>query len=121
MRRYAKTGALDHVNQHQPIYGFASPLDYHESMNIITTADSLFYDLPSKLRNEFNNNPQAFLEFVQDPKNADRANELGIALSDKAAAKAAELSGTAKPGEGVGTPQDAGTPTEDPPTPPQPA
>ncbi len=113
MQRFQKTGAIDHVAKHQPEYGFASGNDYHQSMNIITKADSMFNDLPSNIRNEFNNNPQAFLEFVQDPKNAERANELGIALTDKAAAKAAELPGAAKPGESVDTPEDPGKSTDD--------
>ncbi len=114
MKRYNKTGLIDHVAQHQPEYGFATPQQYHQSMNIIAQAESMFNDLPSGLRNEFQNNPQAFLEFVQDPKNAERAKELGIPLSDKAAAKAAEMSGTAKTGESGGSPEDPGTPTEEP-------
>ena len=127
MRRYNKTGLIDHVKTHQPEYGFATPKQYHDSMNLIARAESMFNDLPSELRNEFHNNPQAFLEFVQDPKNAERANELGIPLSDKAAAKAAqiaeeaaqaasELSGTAKPGESGDSPQDAGTSPKEPST-----
>ncbi len=123
MQRFQKTGAIDHVSKHQPEYGFASPTDYHESMNIVTSAQSMFNDLPSKLRNEFHNNPQALLEFVQDPKNADRAAELGLQLSDDAAAKAAtikaaaqaasETPGASKPDEGEGSPQDAGKPDQE--------
>lgn len=96
MRRFQKTGVIDHVAKHQPIYGFASSQSYHESMNIVAIADSMFNDLPSSIRNEFSNNPEAFLEFVQDPKNAERAAELGIALSDEAAAAASELQEAAK-------------------------
>lgn len=113
MGRYTKNGIIDHISQHQPEYGFATPQQYHQSMNIIANANSMFNDLPSDLRNEFNNNPQAFLEFVQDPKNAERAQELGIPLSDKAAIQAAELSGTAKPDESGDSPQDAGTSPEE--------
>lgn len=86
MHRLTKDDAVDHVSAYQKEYGFHSPLDYHQSMNLITHADSMFNDLPSKLRNEFSNSPQAFLEFVQDPKNHDRALELNITLSDKAEA-----------------------------------
>ncbi len=99
MQRFQKDGITDHVNKHQLEYGFATPVQYHQAMNIITAADSMFNDLPSSLRNEFSNNPQAFLEFVQDEKNAERAQELGIALSTEAAAKAAELQDVAKPDE----------------------
>ncbi len=113
MQRYQKTGAIDHVSKHQPEYGFATPNDYHQSMNIITTANSMFNDLPSNIRNEFSNNPQAFLKFVQDPKNADRAKELGLELSPQAAEQAAsEPQDAAKPDEVEGSLQDAGTPDQ---------
>lgn len=118
MRRFQKTGAIDHVSKYQPTYGFASPQTYHDSMNVITYAQSMFNDLPSSVRDEFSNNPQAFLEFVQDPANADRARELGIALSPEAAVKAAELQDAAKnaeEGQQVGDgPPTAGPPPETP-------
>ncbi len=116
MQRFQKTGAIDHVAKHQPEYGFASPMQYHDSMNLLTKADSMFNELPSNIRNEFNNNPQAFLEFVQDPKNADRAKELGIALSDKAtkaALEAAELPGAAKTEESEDPPEEPGKSSEE--------
>lgn len=86
MRRIQKGGATDHIAKYQPEYGFATPLSYHESLNIVRRADSMFNDLPSEIRNEFSNNPEAFLEFVQNPDNAQRAKELGIELSDQAKA-----------------------------------
>ena len=119
MHRFAKTGALDHVSKYQPVYGFASPQSYHESMNVIAIADSMFNDLPSKIRNEFANNPQAFLEFVQDPKNADRAKELGIALSPEAAQAASEQQDAAKTDADSKTPQDAGASGEEDTNPPE--
>lgn len=109
MKRLNSNQAIDHVNKHQLEYGFTSPLSYHKAQNLIATADSMFHDLPSGLRNEFQNNPQTFLTFVQDPKNAERAKELGIALSPKAAL-AAEPQDAAKPDEKEGSLQDAGTP-----------
>lgn len=105
MKRIQKDEALNHVQKHQLEYGVTTPTSYHQSLNIIKAADSMFADLPSQIRNEFNNNPQAFLKFVQDPKNQDRAYELGIALSTKAA-EAAEPPGAAK------TPDDEGAKSE---------
>jgi len=118
MERFEKNNALDHVSKHQPEYGFTTSQSYHESLNVITKADSMFNDLPAKIRDEFANNPQAFLQFVQDPKNADRAKELGIALSDKAALAATELAGPAKnPDDVEPSLEDPGAaPVEEPPT-----
>lgn len=118
MKRASKNQTLDHISTHQPEYGFTSPNSYHKSLNLIAKADSMFSDLPSTLRNEFQNSPSKFLEFVQDPKNLDRAKELGLMLSDKAIASlelntTPELPGATKPSEGGGSPQDAGTPPKD--------
>ena len=81
MRKFQVTGAMDHVNMHQGNYGQHSPVDYHQAMTIVANANSMFEDLPSSVRNRFDNKPEDFLAFVQDEKNFDEANELGIALA----------------------------------------
>lgn len=91
MKRFQKTGAIDHVSRHQPQYGVATPTDYHAALNIVTMAQSMFEELPSSLRRRFNGNPQELLEFVQNPANEDEADKLGLALSDKAQAEAEAL------------------------------
>jgi phage internal scaffolding protein len=101
MRRFQKTGAIDHVAAHQLQYGMATPTDYHQAMNIITRAEQMFADLPSSLRRRFNGDPAELLEFVQDPKNAAEAKELGLALSDKAAGEAAALEAAASEAPGA--------------------
>ena len=120
MARFQKTGAIDHVSRYQPEYGFATPQQFHEAMNIVAYGQSMFNDLPSSVRDEFSNDPEAFLEFVQDPANAEKAKELGIALSPEAAVLAAsEPPGAAKTGEDAGNAvKDDGEPAvdTDPPT-----
>lgn len=91
MRRFQKTGAIDHVAHHQPQYGYASPHTLHEAMNIVTMAEQMFADLPSSLRRKFNGDAQELLEFVQDPNNEQEAKELGLALSDKAQIEADKI------------------------------
>lgn len=105
MRRFQKTGALDHVAAHQPRYGVASPFDYHQAMNIITEAQSMFADLPSSLRRRFNGDPAQLLEFVQNPDNAVEAHELGLALSDEAQALADAKAAAATPPGDAGASQ----------------
>lgn len=100
MRKFQKTGAIDHVAKHQPVYGVATPMDYHEAMNTITAAQSMFADLPSSLRRRFNGDPAELLEFVQNPDNADEAKELGLALSDAARVEAdARAAASTTPGD----------------------
>ena len=88
MKKFQKTGAIDHVVKHQGSYGISTPVLLHEAMNLVTAADSMFADLPSSLRNKFENKPAAFLEYVQDPKNAEEAKKLGLALTPEATIEA---------------------------------
>lgn len=81
MRKFQVTGAMDHVNMHQGNYGQHSPLDYHQARTVIAEANSMFEDLPSSVRNRFDNEPAKFLDFVQNENNYDEARELGIALA----------------------------------------
>lgn len=79
MARFIKTGVMDHVRDHGPQYGFASSDDFRESMEIVAKANSMFEDLPSQIRNQFNNDAGAFLDFVQNPENIDEMREMGLA------------------------------------------
>lgn len=80
MARYIKTGAIDHVNKHGPNYGFATSLDFRESLELIANAQGMFDDLPSSIRSKFENDPAQFLEFAQDPNNVGQMADMGLAL-----------------------------------------
>lgn len=79
MARYQRTGAIDHFKEHGGRYGDFTSCDYHEAMNLVADAQSMFEDLPSSIRDRFKNDPSRFLDFVQDPKNADEMIEMGLA------------------------------------------
>lgn len=78
MKRYIKTGVLDHVAKYQPQYRDNNATDYQESMNIVIKADEMFSELPAQARKHFNNDPAAFLDYVQNPANHDTLHELGL-------------------------------------------
>lgn len=99
MKRMTKGQTLEHLEVHQGNYGFASPLDLHQAMNTVARANSMFEDLPSGVRNEFENEPAKFLDFVQNPDNVDRARELGIGLSTEAQAIADQRAAEAEAAE----------------------
>ena len=94
MRKFQKTGAIDHVAMHQPNYGLVGPQDLHTAMNIVAGANTMFEELPSTLREKFAD-ASGFLEFVQDPNNDVEARELGLALAPEAQAKADEIAAEA--------------------------
>lgn len=79
MSNYLKTGQI-RQNGRSPEYGYASSLDFRESMELITDAQAEFANLPSALRKRFGNDPMNFLEFCEDPDNASEAQALGLTL-----------------------------------------
>lgn len=85
MKRYEKSGLIDHVNEHQGSYGdFTNVQDYHSSLNQALSAKSMFMSLPASIRNKFQNDPGAFLEFANDPENEDEMRSLGLLPAEQA-------------------------------------
>ena len=84
MARFQQTGLLDFVNRGQPQYIDVTGHDYQTAMDTIANANSLFQQMPSALRAEFNNSPQEFVEFCENPANRPRMAELGL-LNNEAA------------------------------------
>jgi len=78
MSRYLKTGIIDFVSKHSPQYLDLDGQDFTEAMLIVAEAKSLFQDLPSAIRTEFENDPAKFLDFVHDPENLPRMEEMGL-------------------------------------------
>jgi len=106
LAKYQKTGAIAHMNRHEPNYGFCSSSDFQESLNQVREAEEMFADLPSSLRKKFGNDPANYLDFVQNPENIEEMRELGLA---KQSAKPERVK-TDAPEEGGGkTPKAANT------------
>lgn len=79
MAKYERTGMIEHVNQFQGQYGdFIGFPDYHQAMNAVKEAESMFMTLPSSIRERFNNNPETFLAFAQDENNQDEMIRMGL-------------------------------------------
>jgi len=78
LAKYQKTGAIDHVNKHEASYGYATSDDFTASMEIVARGNTMFEELPSTIRNKFENNPAKFLDFVQDENNKKEMQELGL-------------------------------------------
>lgn len=78
LERFNVTGQLP-VSSVQPSYGdFSGVFDYQSAANAVIAANQSFAALPSKLRNRFNNDPAAFLAFVEDDANVEECYQLGI-------------------------------------------
>ncbi|AXH77264.1 MAG: internal scaffolding protein [Microviridae sp.] len=78
MAQYQYSGEIPNLNTMQPVYQDCTGLDYMEHMNKIVEANNLFADLPSKIRNRFNNDPALFLDFVHDENNRSELQSMGL-------------------------------------------
>lgn len=80
MKRYEKTGIVDHVARFGGRYGdYLGAVDYHTAMNEVTKAQEMFLSLPARVRARFGNDPGQFVEFALNPENLDELRELGLA------------------------------------------
>lgn len=84
MKKYQKTGDLTHLTKNLPWYGDVSEIgDFHDAILKIKQAESSFLDLPSRVRELFDNDPGNLIAFLQDPANEDKAVALGLAKKRK--------------------------------------
>ena len=83
LAKYQKTNAMEHVNQYQGQYAFATGINFTEAMQLITTAQDMFDGLPSSIRTRFANDPAQFLDFVQSNDNDEEMQKLGLIPKNK--------------------------------------
>lgn len=80
--QFVKTGIITHVNRKEPQYGYCDGSDFSDAMRVVTEAQEMFNALPSHVRNEFQNDPAQFLDFVNSEGNEQKLEELGLIYSD---------------------------------------
>lgn len=78
INRYTDTNHISHINRSEPQYGFAPSESFHEAIMLVESSTAQFKQLPAKLRARFNNDPEHFLGFMQDPANASEMASLGL-------------------------------------------
>lgn len=84
IRRFDTTGVLTHLNRMEAQYGDLVGLDFQTAMDIVTQATGIFQELPSNVRKKFANNPALFLDFMDNPENAEEMVSLGLATMREA-------------------------------------
>lgn len=83
MNRYLKTGVLpDNLNQREAQYLDCEVQDFQYAMQLVAGAQSLFNNLPSSIRNRFDNDPARLLAFVNDENNMAEARKMGLLRED---------------------------------------
>jgi len=80
VRDYERTRILKHQNASPGRYADVSAVDFQTAMDTVLKVNNCFYDLPSSVRKQFNNDPAEFLEYAQDEGNLEEMKSLGIAI-----------------------------------------
>lgn len=79
LRRFRVTGQLPTSVRMPQFADFIDAVDdYQTAMNSMRAAEESFAQMPSRIRERFQNNPQKFLEFCEDDRNRDEAAKLGL-------------------------------------------
>lgn len=88
MKRYQETGSLEHVQRREALYADVSSTDFQTAMDILADANTAFNELPSHIRDRFNNDPKQMLAFVEDDANLEEAAQLGLLSAERVSALA---------------------------------
>lgn len=78
LARYKRTGVLDFQQRMEPQYGDVSAIEFQDAQLKIAHAKGLFAAMPAHLRHRFDNDPVKFLAFVNDERNRNEAEDLGL-------------------------------------------
>lgn len=70
--------ALFTPSQRAEFYDCTSFHDYQDALDRVAEIDDDFYSLPSAIRKEFGNDPDTYVAFMSDPRNYQKAVELGL-------------------------------------------
>ena len=54
------------------------PSDYGEALELMHKSREMFMELPSNIRDRFDNRPELLVKFLQDESNRKEAEELGL-------------------------------------------
>lgn len=100
MKRYERTGILDHVARYQGRYEDVSDAaDYMTALGIVADVHQAFLSLPASIRERFNNDPGEFLDFAQNPDNRPAMMEMGLLPRPKGEPDKPVITPEAKPEE----------------------
>jgi len=79
MKQFERTGVLNHSSQYEGQYGnFASMPEYSEAHQQIAEAKSMFETVPATIRQQHNNDPAQFVDWMCNPKNREAMLEQGF-------------------------------------------
>lgn len=80
LKRYIKTGVLEHANTFAGEYGDFAAINFQDAMNTVIESQNMFMTLPAVIRKRFDNDPHQFITYATDEKNRAEMEQLGLAI-----------------------------------------
>lgn len=78
--RFHKTGILPNVDVRSVFADVSDAPSYQDALQTIINAENQFMSLDAKTRKKFSNDPAEFLDFVENPENAQELVKMGLAV-----------------------------------------
>ena len=82
IKKYNRTGTIEHVRYIEPKFMDASALDFKTTMDKMKKIEQKFEEIPSAIRKRFDNDPGKFYAFMENPDNKNEAIKIGISRTD---------------------------------------
>jgi len=82
IKKYDKTGLINHVSKINAMYGDVSPIDFKSAQDMLIDVRRKFDEMPSDIRKRFRNSPYEMLKFLSDPENRNEAIKIGLIRND---------------------------------------
>lgn len=82
LARFQVSGAVSHMAKFEPQYGDFADFDFLDAQLNLNKGLDIFDSLPSEIRREFNQSPQRFFDFVNDPVNKEKLDVLLPTLAE---------------------------------------
>lgn len=79
MEKYVKTGLVQHKKEYQGTYlDMTNAPDFADAQRQIAAGYSMFETVPARIRADFDNKPDLFIDFMQNADNRDKMTEYGL-------------------------------------------
>ncbi len=113
-----RSDTISHLEKFENVYGDFSDFDFDDAQRQLAGARTVFTELPSEIRREFNGDAKQFFGYVNDPANVGRLAELLPALAAPGRQRRVINDGATPRAVTAAAPVEAETPAE-PETPPE--
>ena len=78
IKQYDRDGLISHTSKFEAKFGDLSGLDFKAMQDKVIEAVNMFGELPSEIRNRFDNSPAELIRFMDNADNRDEPIKLGL-------------------------------------------